>query len=144
MEHSLQIGCSQANLKKVRTFVEHTLCHHYWVPADEADWVVLAIDELCANLMAHAHPHDAAHQIEVRIVTDASGLEFQVRDSQPDGFNLLDYKLPDLQQLVSEKRNGGLGLILVRKIMDDIRAERQNGELVYRMRKYSLAATRQA
>jgi len=42
------------------------------------------------------------------------------------------------QSIVSEKRNGGLGLILLRRIMDEIRTERHNGELVYWMRKYSV------
>ena len=137
MQHSLRIGCSNVNLKEVRTFVENTL-GAYRVPSDETDWVVLAIDELCANLIAHAHGWDPSHQIEVCIVNEASVISFQVRDPAPDGFNLLDYKLPEVQQIVSEKRNGGLGLILLRRITDEIRTERHNGELVYWMRKYSV------
>jgi serine/threonine-protein kinase RsbW len=136
MEHSLQIGCNNVNLKRVRTFVETTL-GAYQVPGVETDWIVLAIDELCTNLMAHAHPHDHAHQIEVRIICAANGLTFEVRDPAPDDFDLLAYHLPDPQHIFRERRGGGLGLVLVRKIMDEVRAERQNGELVYQMRKHA-------
>jgi serine/threonine-protein kinase RsbW len=50
-----------------------------------------------------------------------------------DAFNLLEYEVPELTQVIGEKRKGGIGILLVKKIMDEIEFESKNGENTCRL-----------
>lgn len=57
---------------------------------------------------------------------------FEISD-QGEAFNILTYEVPDLRKVMIEKRKGGLGIILVKKIMDEIEFESKNGTNVCRL-----------
>jgi serine/threonine-protein kinase RsbW len=135
--YSIEVPCRKHNLKRVRNFVENVLLSHLISPI-EANLVVLAIDELCANLMIHSHHCKVEDSIEVKINTEDGQFTFEIYDYSPDSFNLLDYKTPDMQQVIKERKNGGIGLILVSKIMDKIQYEKKESYSVCRLRKSSL------
>ena len=132
MTYSIQIPCNKHNLKKVRSFVEDIL-GNYYISASDINLIVLAIDEMCANLIIHSHKCNAEEHIELKIKDENGKFVFEIHESSPECFNLVDYKLPEMKQLISEKRNGGIGLILVRKIMDDIQLERRGSYNIYRL-----------
>jgi serine/threonine-protein kinase RsbW len=50
-----------------------------------------------------------------------------------DAFNLLEYEVPNLNQVIEEKRKGGIGILLVKKIMDEIQFESKNGKNICRL-----------
>jgi len=54
MIHSIRISCLKNNLSRVRNFVEGALKQHAISPID-INLMVLAVDELCANLIIHSH-----------------------------------------------------------------------------------------
>ena len=54
MKHSISISCSKENLSSIRVFVEATL-RKYNISDLEAHKMVLAVDEVCANLIIHAN-----------------------------------------------------------------------------------------
>lgn len=140
MVHSLQIPCSKIYLKKIRRFVE-TILSRYGISGDNINLVVVAIDEICANLIIHAHQCNANDHIEIRIIRDdANELFFEVHDPRPDDFDITKHPVPDILQIVEEHKSGGIGLILVRKIMDDIQLERHAGRCICRMKRSNIIA----
>jgi hypothetical protein len=54
MSYQYNIGCSLSNLKGIREFVRNILKDQH-VPEIEMSAIVLALDEMCSNLMIHAH-----------------------------------------------------------------------------------------
>ena len=66
------------------------------------------------------------------LLKNRKGVIFEITD-QGEAFNLLDYDAPELKQVVEEKRKGGLGIILVKKIMDEIEFESKNGKNICRL-----------
>ena len=97
--------------------------------------LVLAIDEVCANLIIHGHacnPKDSI-ELEIKVARDV-GLEFNIIDNI-DMFDIAAYKEPDIEDIIKKQRKGGIGLILVKRIMDDIQIIRQPSKNICRLTK---------
>jgi serine/threonine-protein kinase RsbW len=119
MKYKFKASCSKHKLKEIRQFVEEVLSH-YDLSEGEIHKLVLAVDEVCANLMIHSHKCNPSENIELFIhVKENEGIIFEICDKGL-GFNIQNYKEPTLQQIIQEKRKGGVGLILVRHIMDEV------------------------
>lgn len=134
MIKSIQVRCLKDNLKKVRTFVDDVLQKHY-ISATEINLMVLAVDELCANLIIHSHDCNPNEQIEVSIEKKEDNFIFEIKDTSPPDFRHSEYQTPDVRQIINQRRSGGLGLILVNKIVDEIKFERQGVQNVCRFHK---------
>ncbi len=134
MNYQYNIGCSLTNLKGIRDFVRQSLKDHS-LPEVEVSAIVLALDEMCSNLMIHAHHCNPDHMLELHIDTDrADRIVFEIVD---DGnvFDINQFHTPELGNLVHEKRKGGLGIRLVKSIMDSIEYTTRNGKNVCRLTK---------
>lgn len=97
--------------------------------------IVLAIDEMCSNLMIHAHHCDPKHLLELSIQTKQKGIIiFEITD---DGtvFDINAFEEPAIDSLINIKRKGGLGIRLVKSIMDNIEYLNRDGRNVCRLTK---------
>ena len=134
MDNQLKVSCRKEKLKEVRHFVENFL-RKYGVPEIEAGEMVLAVDEVCANLMIHSHQCNPKKHIGVKIeMATNSEVRFEITDYGV-GFNFCRYKEPSLEDIIKEKKKGGVGLILVKRIMDIMEFVRKANRNVYRMAK---------
>lgn len=118
MEHNLKISCSKENLKEVRRFV-NTALSSYHISESEKNMITLAVDEVCANLIIHSHKNNPKEFIILNILEQNGMLVFEIIDNG-ESFNLLQHEEQPLNQIVKQKRKGGLGIMLVKRIMDDI------------------------
>lgn len=132
MSYKYSIGCSLENLKGVRDFIRKSLRKH--VQSDVVlNEIVLALDEMTSNLMIHAHRCNPDHFLELSIDIPQKGkIIFELTD---DGemFDINLFHEPDLDNLVNEKRKGGLGIRLVKSIMDDVQYLSRDGKFVCRL-----------
>lgn len=134
MNYRYSIGCSLSNLKGIREFIRNSLAPHQ-IPELELSAIVLAIDEMCSNLMIHAHHCNPDHTIELCILEPQKGkLVFEIID---DGnvFDINDFNEPKMDNLIHEKRKGGLGIRLVKSIMDKVEYLSREGKNVCRLTK---------
>jgi len=134
MHYQYNIGCSLNNLKGIRDFIRESLKGHD-VTEVVMNEIVLAIDEMCSNLMIHAHHCNPEHMLELHIQVPKKGnLIFEIVD---DGsvFDINHFNEPDLDNLVQEKRRGGLGIRLVKTIMDNVEYLHREGKNVCRLTK---------
>ena len=134
MNYRYNIGCSLSNLKGIREFIRTSLEPHN-IPELELSAIVLAIDEMCSNLMIHAHHCNPDHTIELCILEPQTGkLVFEIID---DGniFDINDFSEPNVDNLIHEKRKGGLGIRLVKSIMDKVEYVSREGKNVCRLTK---------
>ena len=81
--------------------------------------MILAVDEVCANLIIHANHCDEGSHLHLTMETKPEEVEFIIKDKGV-GFNINEYREPDISEIVNAKRKGGLGLMLVKRIMDQI------------------------
>ena len=132
MNYQYKFGCSLENLKGVRDFIRKSLRTR--VTSDVVlNEIILALDEMCSNLMIHAHHCNPDHHLEIRIDLHQKGkLIFEIMD---DGemFDINRFNEPDIDNLVHEKRKGGLGIRLVKSIMDEVLYTTSNGRNVCRL-----------
>ena len=129
MKYKYKVGCSIDNLKGIRQFVRESL-QGYPIEEVMLGEIVLALDEMCSNLMIHAHHCNPDDLFELIVDTDkASMLVFKIVD---DGntFDINSFHEPTLDRIVHQKRKGGLGIRLVKSIMDSVDYTRQSGKSV--------------
>lgn len=129
MEFKYKVGCSIDNLKGIRQFVRESLKGY---PIDEIvlGEIILALDEMCSNLMIHAHHCNPDDLFELSIdTTNQHVLVFKIVD---DGtvFDINMFDEPALDNIVHEKRKGGLGIRLVKTIMDTVQYSKQSGKSI--------------
>ena len=83
----------------------------------------LALEEAVSNVMLYAYPGKSG---QVLVECDKSDkLVFTISDSGVP-FDPTQQEDPDVTQSAEERPIGGLGIFLVRQIMDDIRYERKD------------------
>jgi serine/threonine-protein kinase RsbW len=132
MNYKYNVGCSIENLKGVRDFIRASLKKH-GVPDLEISEVVLALDEMCSNLMIHAHHCNPNDLFELHIKIDNHNpVVFEIID---DGtvFDINQFTEPGLDSIIHEKRKGGLGIRLVKTIMDKVEYQNQDGRNICRL-----------
>jgi sigma-B regulation protein RsbU (phosphoserine phosphatase) len=80
--------------------------------------VNMALDELLNNVVSYAYDDDAEHWIDLRIELDPQRLAVTVEDEGAP-FNPFARAAPDTTLSIEERQIGGLGIHLVKKIMDE-------------------------
>lgn len=116
--HNFKISCSKENLKEVRRYMNNVLSGYPFTESDK-NMITLAVDEVCANLIIHSHKCDPKEFILLNIFEQKDTLVFEIIDNG-ESFNMLQYEEQAINQIVKQKRKGGMGIMLVKKIMDDI------------------------
>lgn len=121
MKYSIKVPCCKSKLKTIRSFVDETL-GQYVLSDIDLNMLVLAVDEVCANLIVHADIEDKASEecIVLNILVRKNTIVFEVIDHKDHGFDFSTYREPKIEDLIKSRRKGGLGLMLVRRIMDDV------------------------
>ena len=105
--------------------------------AAEIRWrVLVALDEALSNVVHHGYAGQSG-EVEVMFAVSDTSLTIAVSDTAPP-FNPLLAPQADTTVSLSSRRVGGLGLTLVRALMDDVQYERREGHnrlvLVRRLR----------
>jgi serine/threonine-protein kinase RsbW len=134
MSYQYNIGCSLSNLKGIREFIRNSLKGQD-IPEIDMAAIILALDEMCSNLMIHAHHCNPDHLLELHIdIPEKGKLIFEIVD---DGnvFNINQFHSDNINDLVQDKRKGGLGIRLVKSIMDNIEYFNREGKNVCRLTK---------
>src|SRR5215204_20070 len=79
-KYKYKVGCSIENLKGVRDFIRTSLKNHGIGDLIVSE-IVLALDEMCSNLMIHAHHCNADEMFELNIdIEDNKRLVFELID----------------------------------------------------------------
>jgi serine/threonine-protein kinase RsbW len=94
----------------------------------------LALEEVLTNIIAHGYADNREHEITVSLEVRPGEVRVDVEDDgQP--FNPLDAPVPDTTQPLDERPVGGLGIHLVRALMDGLEYRRQGDRNCLTMRK---------
>lgn len=96
--------------------------------------VNLALDELFTNIISYGFQDKSEHFIRVRVSADSDVLTVVLED---DGvaFNPVERIPPDLPCSLDECKVGGLGIHLVKNLMDAVGYERRGGTNILTLKK---------
>lgn len=87
--------------------------------------VELATEEALLNIFNYAYPESVDGEVEVRCRMDEnSGLIIEISDNGKP-FDVQSSPNPDLNLDVLERKIGGLGIFLMRKMADEVRYRRE-------------------
>jgi len=100
----------------------------------EAINMQLAVEEAVVNVINYAYPDEVKGEIHIGAYATSSGLKFVIKDM---GVRFAPTDAPDVDTTLSaeERRIGGLGIFLVRQLMDSINYERIDGHNVLTIKK---------
>jgi anti-sigma regulatory factor (Ser/Thr protein kinase) len=122
---TLHVPSSTQNLALIREFVVR-VGQQAGLDEDDVSKLEVAVDEACTNAIEHAHAHDASKEVTVRAVFDEQTLRIEVFD-MGEGFTESTPE-PSVADLTAGRRTGGLGLRMMRSLMDEVSYEIVPGE----------------
>lgn len=117
----MHVPSSTENLVMIREFVGK-IGLQAGMTENEVAMLELAVDEACANVMEHAYEQDASKEVEVRVTLDGENLAIEVVDTGK-GFDPGVVEQKALDKLIHERRSGGLGMRMMKKLMDEVHYE---------------------
>ncbi len=99
-----------------------------------ANRIKLAVEEAVTNIIDYAYPNGIEGSIDITIEADENRICFIITDSGAE-FDPTGVSKADTTLSVDDRPIGGLGVFLVRNLMDSINYERTDGKNVLRMEK---------
>ena len=123
----LQVPSSTENLALIREFVS-SAAQQAGFDTSEIAKLELAVDEACANVIEHAYGgQDATKEVVVRVTFDEEMLNIDIEDTG-SGFDPELIQPEELDELISKRKTGGLGMRLMKTLMDEVHYEIEPGK----------------
>ena len=96
--------------------------------------LTLALEERVVNVISYAYQDSIGHDITINISLKDKDLILEVKDDgQP--FNPLEVPEPDIEKPLEERNIGGLGIFLIKTLMDEVEYKRKEGLNILVMKK---------
>jgi serine/threonine-protein kinase RsbW len=122
MKQHTSVTGEAAQLSTLTRFLQE-----FWSAADlppaEIVSFELALEEVFMNVVMHGSPAGPTPRVEVSLALCDGCLTLMVEDEGPS-FDPLSLAAPDVAASLEERRVGGLGVHLVRQMMDAVRYQR--------------------
>ena len=117
----LHVPSSTENLSMIRDFVG-SIGERAGFTKGEKVKLELAVDEACANVIEHAYGSDSTCEVTVKATIDSDAVQIRIVDTGR-GFDPTTVTEPDVDSLIRQGKSGGLGMRLMRTLMDEVHYE---------------------
>ena len=116
----LKLPIETANLEIVREFVAR-IAQNMGFSEENIHRIELAVDEASTNVIRHAYKNSKTNQefLSVEVTTHEDRLEIDVIDAGK-GFDPTQVKTPEMDVYLKKMKRGGLGLYLIKTLMDKV------------------------
>jgi len=114
----LKIESQTDNLVLVRDLVSDA-ARKFGFNDDDIYKIVLAVDEACTNIIKHAYNYDPNKDINITILMHDSKFTVVIRDKGKH-FDPDSVRIPDMKEYLKQYKVGGLGMYLMKKLMDEV------------------------
>ncbi|MFA4824740.1 MAG: ATP-binding protein [Methanoregula sp.] len=134
MEESLSctIKADIQEIPKVSLALDQAMGAHGFSDEEILD-TQLAVEEAITNVIVHGYEGTTG---KILIICSTTGglAEIQIEDTAPP-FNPLSIPEPDITEDIEDRKIGGLGVFLIRQVMDDIIYRYEDGKNILVLRK---------
>ena len=120
----LKIAPSHDQLELIPVVLEELAERDNW-PPDLVFKLNLVLEELGVNIVNYS---GATGDIEILLVSDAERVTVEISDDGRPFNPLVDLETPDISAPLGDRPIGGLGVHLVRTMMDEMRYSREDGK----------------
>lgn len=115
---TLHIESRTERLIAVREFVSNA-AREFGFNEEDIGKIALAVDEACTNVIKHAYRFDPNNEITITIRRKNGAFEVSILDSGA-GFDPARIPTPIMKEYLSHFRRGGLGIYLMKSLMDKV------------------------
>ncbi|GAB4378432.1 MAG: hypothetical protein Kow0042_26980 [Calditrichia bacterium] len=119
-KYRLKLPIDTANLDLIREFVGK-IAQNSGFSEEDVHRIELAVDEASTNVIKHAYVGKEKNEnfIHIEVVKFPNRLEISVIDSG-QGFEPDKIKTPEMDAYLKKMKRGGLGLYLIKTLMDKV------------------------
>ena len=118
-EKVLVVQSRTNNLSAIRDFV-YAAALDVGFSTDVIDNIILAVDEACTNIIKHAYKSYPEGEITIKLKYRDKKFTVVIMDHGVP-FNPESIPDPDLQKYYRQHRVGGLGMYLMKSLMDEVK-----------------------
>jgi serine/threonine-protein kinase RsbW len=118
-EKELVVKSRTDNLSEIRDFV-YTAASEAGFLSDVIENIILAVDEACTNIIKHAYKSYPEGEITINIKFTNKKFTILIIDHGAP-FRPETIPDPDLQKYYQQHRIGGLGMYLMKSLMDEVK-----------------------
>jgi len=104
------------------------------ISAETIGEIRLALDEIITNIISYGYTDAGPHRIEVFLDILNKQIVLEIRDNARP-FNPLGMSPPNILKPLNERKIGGLGIFVARKMMDEFDYKFENGYNILTMKK---------
>jgi len=122
----LVINSELKHLKLARYFILRILRKVNVAPSDE-NKIVLATDEALSNIVEHAYEFNKSGYIDINVEVDPRQFQIRIMNGGRD-FDMGKVKIKDIVEHIKQGKKRGLGIFLMRRIMDEVKYSFKNGQ----------------
>ena len=114
----LKISSVTDNLEIIREFINN-IARKGGFSEESVDQIELAVDEACTNAIKHAYKYSSTKMLDISVFLDNEKIEIIIMDKGA-GFNPDNLPIPNLEKYMRVAKVGGLGIHLMRTLMDEV------------------------
>ncbi|MBI4810573.1 MAG: ATP-binding protein [Ignavibacteriales bacterium] len=115
---NLKIESRTEKLSFVREFISDA-ARKFGFDDESVSKIALAVDEACTNIIKHAYELRPNNLINIEVITNKRLFEVVITH-QGKLFDPKLFKSPDMKEYILHPRRGGLGIHLMRLLMDNV------------------------
>lgn len=127
MKRSLCIALDLSELERLHDAVAELGEVGNW-PPDLVYQVDLVLEELIVNTMNYGYDDHTRHEIEIALTSDGDVFTVEITDDGHAFNPLTDAPEPDLNAEIEDRPIGGLGIHLMRVMMDEVHYQRKKNK----------------
>ncbi|HET7295092.1 MAG TPA: ATP-binding protein [Vicinamibacteria bacterium] len=124
-KYRVSVPGTDAGIRRALVGLERLLAREPAFEAVRADFGV-ALDEIVSNVVKYGYGGGSESPIIIEVFVRPGRLEVEVID-EGEPFNPLERDAPDTAQALDDRPIGGLGIHIVKELMDDVSYRRQDG-----------------
>lgn len=125
MLHTIELINDVNDVPKMSEWIE-TLAEEAGLPMDKTFQLNLALEEAVVNVMNYAYPGQQGMPIQIEANSEPSRLTFVIDDTGVP-YDPTQNESPDITLSAEERPIGGLGVMLVKQLMNEVTYEYRDG-----------------
>jgi len=127
MDAEIVLPARISALSSMTTFIAETSARA-GVPMDLSRKLTLLVEELFTNTVEHGHGRDSDEPVRLRLETQPGWIALTYEDTAPPHNPFAAVQRPDDTMDVDDRPVGGLGVLLVATLAQDLEYRREDGK----------------
>lgn len=116
--YQITVQASTEHLAEVRDFIRSHAAYFGFSKEKTAD-ICLAVDEAYTNIIKHAYKSNRSKSVDIKLGYEDATFWVTLMDTG-NAFDPTHYQKPDIHRRIKQKKRGGVGVYLIKQLMDEV------------------------